>query len=71
MRDDKTKVKIVQEDGSVLIQEKPTFNAYRIGLSYLEKVREDNEGKPRKEDRSASMMELPASTRVKRIDYLR
>ena len=55
----------------MVIQEKPTFNGYRLGLNYLEQIREDNEGKPRKEDRSASMMELPASSKVKRIDYLR
>ena len=55
----------------MVIQEKPTFNGYRLGLNYLEQIREDNEGKPRKEDRSASMMELPVSSKVKRIDYLR
>jgi hypothetical protein len=36
-------------------------------------MREEGEGRPRrsKEERSASMLEMPASRQVKRIDYLR
>jgi len=55
-----------------VIEEKPEFNARRIGVQYLEQLKEENEGKPRKkEDRSASMMELSENSKVKRIDYLR
>jgi hypothetical protein len=35
-------------------------------------LKEANEGKPRKkDDRSASLLEMPTSSKPKRIDYLR
>jgi polyribonucleotide nucleotidyltransferase len=35
LREDKSKVKVLQEDGSVLIKDRPSYDAYRIGVQYL------------------------------------
>jgi len=35
LREDKKKRKVVKEDGSIIIEEKPEFNARRIGVQYL------------------------------------
>jgi hypothetical protein len=68
----KKKRKTVREDGSVIIEDVPEIDPRRLGVQYLEKLREVNEGKPRKkEDRSASMVELENKLKYKKIDYLR
>lgn len=36
------------EDGTVVIEDKPDIDPRKLGVQYLEKLREDNEGKPRK-----------------------
>lgn len=36
------------EDGSIVIQDKPDIDPRKLGVIYLEKLKEENEGKPRK-----------------------
>ena len=40
-------------------------------MGYLEYLRDYNSSKPKKDQRSSSVMEIPTSTKIKRIDYLR
>jgi hypothetical protein len=57
LAEDKRKRKVVMEDGSVVIENRPEYDPRKLGVEYLQKLKEENEGKPRKkEDRSASML---------------
>jgi hypothetical protein len=62
--------KKVKPDGSVVHEEMPEIDPRKLGNSYLNLLRNYNEGKPRKnpEDRSSSMMDL---AKKPKIDYLR
>lgn len=70
--DNKQKRKVVQSDGSIVYEDKVELDHRKIGVSYLEMLKKDSEGRtPRNpENRSSSMMQLSKKT-VKRIDYLR
>lgn len=39
IKENKKKRKVIHEDGSVVIEDKPEFNARRIGVHYLEQLR--------------------------------
>lgn len=48
LSEDKSKIKIIKDDGSIVFEEKSSYDSKALGKSYLQSLKKFNEGKPKK-----------------------